>query len=353
MKKVKVGVVGVGGMGTIHAGAYMNNPEVEVVAACDINKKELNEFASGNWKKVEYEEALGRFEPKYQIKKTYTNYQNMTEDPEIDAVSICVPNVYHAPISLEMLKHNKHVFVEKPMAGSVKDCQKMIDMAEKKGVKLGVGHMWRFHSDVNFMRTVIEKGLLGKIIKTKGYSIHVNWAPSGWFIEKRLALGGALIDMGLHAIDTVKYLLGDPKPIKVWARISTSYGSYDVDDTGIVVIEFGNGTTSIIECGWNNPYADGQEASTQLFGTNGYGRVFPTEARYKVGTRWGVFKLEIKEPHQSLKMYQREIDHFVNCIINDEPPSISGRIGLEVVKIIEAAYQSSKVGNTIDLLDFE
>ena len=86
-----------------------------------------------------------------------------------------------------------------------------------------------------------------------------------------------------------------------------------------------------------------------------YGRKKGSEIRrwtyVEIPLRWGVFKLEIEEPHQSLKMYQREIDHFVNCIINNEPLSISGRIGLEVVKIIEAAYQSSKIGKTIDLID--
>jgi len=202
--------------------------------------------------------------------------------------------------------------------------------------------MWRFHPDVIFVKKIIEDGLLGEIVKTKSYGIHVNWSPKGWFVKKELAKGGALIDMGIHAIDTTRFLLGDIKPKKIWANIKTCYGEWDVDDAGILVIELEKGITSIIEFGWNNPYADGSEASTQVFGTRGYARVFPTEVRYFLKERWGIFKPEEKEPHQSLLMYQREINHFIDCILNKRRPINSGEIGLEAVKIVEAAYRSSK-----------
>lgn len=342
MKKLKVGIVGAGGMGKIHARAYMNNPNAEVVAACEKDRKKFDDFVNCKWGKVEYEDTLGGFKPKYRIKKAYTDYKEMARDGKIDAVSICTPNVFHFPIAREMMENGKNVLVEKPMGVDVSECRVLTQVAEKNKVILASGHMWRFHPDAIFVRKNIESGLLGKIVKTKSYGIHVNWAPKGWFVKKELAKGGALIDMGIHAIDTTKFLLGDIKPERVWANIKTRYGKWDVDDMGVLVIEFEGGITSVIEFGWNNPYADGGEASTQIFGTKGYARVFPTEVRYFLEGRWGIFKPEEKQPHQSLLMYQREIDHFVECILSKKKPINSGKIGLEAVKIIEVAYRSSE-----------
>jgi predicted dehydrogenase len=91
-----------------------------------------------------------------------------------------------------------------------------------------------------------------------------------------LAGGGAIADMGIHAVDTARFLLGDPQPVSVYARIGTHYGDLDVDDTGILVVNWNGGTTSCIEAGWWQPHADGPQAATQLYGTAGFGRIFPS-----------------------------------------------------------------------------
>jgi len=342
MNKIRVGIVGIGGMGTIHAGCYMNDSNAEVVAGCARNKRRLDDFVNCKWEKVEYEETLAGFQPKYRIKKAYTDYREMAQDGEIDAISVCTPNAFHFPIAKEMVEKGKSILVEKPMGVNAGECEELTKLAETKRVVLASGHMWRFHPDVILARKAIESGLLGKIVKTKSYGIHVNWGPTGWFLEKELARGGALIDMGVHAIDTTRFLLGDPEPRRVWADIKTCYGDWHVDDMAVLVVEFPGGITSIIESGWNNPYADGGEASTQVFGTRGYARVFPTEARYFLNGRWGVFRPEDEEPHQGLLMYQREISHFIECILSKKKPINSGQVGLEAMRIVDAAYQSSK-----------
>jgi len=135
----------------------------------------------------------------------------------------------------------------------------------------------------------------------------------------------------------------------VYAKAKTVYGTYDVDDLGVMIIEFKNGTISIIETGQNHPYADGLEASTQLFGTKGYARIFPTEIHYKIADQWGIFKPDFHISHISPFMYQEEIDHFINCILYDSDPIIDGESAMENVRIIEAAYQSSDVGELIQL----
>ena len=207
----------------------------------------------------------------------------------MDAVAIGTPNRLHAPQAIRLLKAGKHVLLEKPMALNAAEARKIEKTARDRGLCLQIGHNWRYDVEVNYLRDVIAQGTLGRIVKTKGYGIHLNWGPSGWFTEHREAGGGALIDMGVHAIDTVSYLLGDPAPRSVYAKIGTHYGSYDVDDTGVMMIEWESGTVSVVENGWWHPHMDGLEAGTQVFGTQGYGQLFPTELKLSVGTVPGSF----------------------------------------------------------------
>ena len=201
----------------------------------------------------------------------------MARDPDIDAAVVATPNALHAPQSIALLESGTHVLVEKPMATSVAECDAMIEASAAGAASLMVAHCWRFHPDVQAMRARIQTGELGEIVKTRGYGVHAGWGPSGWFTERALAGGGALPDMGVHAIDTVRYLLGDPDAGRVCAVIGTRYGTYDVDDDGILLISWSQGTNSIVESGWWQPHKEGLEAETEVYGTKGYGRIFPRE----------------------------------------------------------------------------
>ena len=115
----------------------------------------------------------------------------------------------------------------------------------------------RFDQDVLWLKE--QSSRLGKIIRTKGYGVHTHWGPSGWFTQKKLAGSGALADMGIHALDTVRFLLGDPRPVSVYAKLGSHYGDYDVDDTGLLLVEWENGAASYIESGWWQPKVAGLE----------------------------------------------------------------------------------------------
>lgn len=353
MKKLKAAVIGLGDMGIIHANAYMNNPNVKLIAVCDKDKNALDRFVKGPWnwkgwwpKDLDY---CCYSKPKYPIKEISTDFNEIACKEEIDAVSICLPDAFHSTVALSMLSHEKHILIEKPMAPTISECEKIMGAARKSKARVFVGHMWRFHPEVKFIRDVIKRGLLGKIVKTKGYAVYIRCGPSGWFLQKKYAGRGVSLNMGVHAVDTVRYLLGNPKASTVFAKIDTVYGNYDVDDLGVILVEFVGGPVSIVETGQNHPYADGLEASTQLFGTKGYARVFPTEVHLSIEGRWGIFRPDINTCHLSPIMYQEEIDHFVDCIISEKESIIDGRSAMENIMIIEAAYQSSHSGRVVQL----
>jgi len=334
MSTIKIALIGAGYIADFHARGLQTIPDVEIVAVVAKELDEAKEFAK-----------------KYKIKDTYTEISDIIKRDDIDAVIIGTPNQFHAPYAIEFLKSGKDVFLEKPMGISAYEGRQITEAAKKYDQLVMVGHMWRFDEDTNYLKDIVHEGKLGKIFKTKGYGIHENWGPSGWFTKKSLAGGGALADMGVHAIDTIRYILGDPKPAKVYARISTNFGDYDVDDTGIIVITWDNGTESIIESGWWHPHMDGPEAGSGIFGTKGYASLFPTFLKITTGEDSFdkiVPELPKREDHCDQVIYTRQIQHFVKCIKTREQPSPGFIEGQIVLDIVEAAYRSSETGEVVN-----
>ena len=342
MNKLNIGIVGTGGMGKIHASAYMKNPNAHVLGVCSITRELAQDFADGKWEFVQYSEGEMKTRALYKIEKVYDTYNDMANDPEIDAVSIVVPNALHYDIAMLMLKNKKHVLIEKPLAINATLASEIVAAARENGVIVATGHMWRFHKDVQYFKKVIDDGILGDIIQTKSYGLHLRWGPDGWFAQKSSAGGGALIDMGVHAIDTTRYLLGDPALKSVYAAVGTKFRDIDVDDFAQIMVKFKNGIVSLFESGWNYPYISGLEASTEIWGTKGYGRIFPTFLSVKIGDKWGKFSVEETEEHTSTAPYDRQVDNFIDAVRGISKCLVGYDVGLEVLKIVDAAYESAQ-----------
>jgi len=331
---IGVALIGSGYIAHYHARGLAGLPDVKVPVLCSLDGRAAEEFAD-----------------KYGIEEVTDQINGLLGREDIQAVVIATPNKYHAPYAIEFMKNGIDVFVEKPMAVSALQGKEMIECARKTERILMVGHMWRFDTEVNYIHDIVQSGKLGKIFKTKGYSIHVNWGPAGWFIDKDLAGGGALADMGVHAIDTVRYILGDPQPKEVYAKISTSFGDYDVDDTGIVMITWDTAAVSIIESGWWHPHADGPEAGTQLFGTLGYASLFPTSWEKKKGEKIEKIVPDMPErkEHCDQVIYSRQMKHFIECVRNRTEPLSGMTQGQTVLRIVDAAYESARTGKIVKL----
>jgi predicted dehydrogenase len=237
------------------------------------------------------------------------------------------------------------------MSMNAQEAERMCEAAEKSGALLMVAHCWRFHPEVQWLKEQSAK--LGKIIRTKAYAVHVHWGPSGWFAQKQFAGGGAMADMGVHALDTTRFLLGDPQPVSVYARISTHYGNYDVDDTGIIIIEWDNGTISYIETGWWQPHSDSPEAGAQLYGLKGFGSVFPTQLELPNQEEHKIDMIDAgfgtSESHQPQSLYDAQLKYFVECIETNRTPIPGGLEGWTNMKVVDAAYESSKTGKVVNI----
>jgi predicted dehydrogenase len=295
-------------------------------------------------------ESMARFAAEFGIARQYETVEAMLREGGVDALVVSTPNYLHAPQTIAALEAGVHVMVEKPMAMNAAEAEKMCEAAERSGLLLMVAHCFRFDPDVLWLKEQSPK--LGKIIRTKGYGVHIHWGPAGWFTHGELAGGGAMADMGVHALDTARFLLGDPQPVSVYAKIGTYYGDFEVDDTGVILVNWDNGATSYIESGWWQPHADGPQAATQLYGTEGFGQLFPTrvELRKKKEERVEVIESGLpypREEHVPQSLYDDQMRYFMECIARNETPVPGGREGWVNMKVVDAAYESAKAREVV------
>lgn len=332
---MKIAFAGAGYIINIHAKAARAQKDAQLAALVE--------------KHSEKSAALAQ---KFKIKNQYASVEELLRAGGVDALVIGTPNYLHAPQAIAALKAGVSVMVEKPMAMNAREAEKMVNASVKSGAVLMVAHCWRFDEDVLWLRN--QSPRLGKVIRTKSYGVHTHWGPAGWFTQKQFAGGGAMADMGIHALDTARFLLGDPQPVSVYAKIGTYYKEFDVDDTGVVMVEWDNGVVSYLESGWWQPHSDGAEAATQLYGTQGFGQLFPTQlelpnaGKQKVELVKSGFKFPRRE-HCPQTMYDAQMAYFLNCVRTGSTPVPGGLEGWVNMKVVDAAYKSAKNRKVVHL----
>ena len=326
---MKIAFAGAGYIINIHAQAAKVLQGVELVAVVE-----------------KYTERADALATKFQINHQYETIEQMLDAGGVDALIVGTPNYLHAPQTIAALKAGIHVMVEKPMAMNADEAYQMREASRKSDAILMVAHCWRFDPEVLWLREQASSGRLGKVIRTRGYGVHAHWGPSGWFTEQKYAGGGALVDMGIHALDTARFLLGDPQPESVYARIGTYYKNFDVDDTGVLLVNWDGGAVSYIESGWWQPHTDGPEAATQLYGTKAFGQLFPTfveEQSKKDDPGFSFPRIE----HCPQSLYDDQMAYFIECIRQQRNPSPGAQEGLINMRIIDAANESARTGKVV------
>lgn len=352
--KIKVAIIGVGGISNEHIKGYLALPdEVELYAFCDINEKTLKEKGE-----------------KYGIKRLFTDYNEMLKDEAIDAVSVCTWNSEHAPATIAALNAGKNVLCEKPMAVTAEDAQRMQDAAEKNGKLLQIGFVRRYGNDCKIVKEFIENGDLGDIYYSKATYLRRDGCPGGWFSDKSRSGGGPLIDLGVHVIDLVRYLMGNPEPVSVygatfqklldrpginhlgrWTPQSAENEEhiFDVEDLASVMIRFDGGQVLHIEAAFSLNIKE-DEGTIQLFGTKGGVKldpdveIFSDWNKHLVNTTFaGGTSIDFEN------IFQREIAHFVDCVKTGKKTIAPAEDGVKLMKILNAAYKSAETGHEVIL----
>jgi len=195
------------------------------------------------------QESMSIFAQQFAIPRQYTSLDDLIAAGEVDAISINSPNYLHAPQTIRTLEAGLHVMVEKPMAMNADEARQMNRRQRTIGCEIDGRSLLALRSRSALAQATLGCGGDRVDCAHEGCGVHVHWGPSGWFTQAKYAGGGALVDMGIHAIDMARFLLGDQQPVRVYADIRTEYGDYDVDDTGTILITWDNGATSTIEIG--------------------------------------------------------------------------------------------------------
>lgn len=341
MRKIKVGVIGCGSIAKHrHLPEYFMNNQVEIIAVCDIVEARVNEFA-------EQYNAIA-----------YMNYEELLANPDIDAVSVCTPNYLHAPISIAALNAGKHVLCEKPMATSSEEAEQMIDAAEKNNKKLMIAHNQRFVPSHAKARQLIENGELGKIYSFRtafGHGGPEGWSADGkesWFFKKKEAFIGAMGDLGVHKTDLLRYLLGE-EFIEVASFIeTTAKENADVDDTAVCILKTESGIIGTLAASWS--YVSREDNSTIIYGEKGIIRLEddPTHSLVVQYQNGEVVKYELGAIQTNESGGQKDskiISQFVNSIITNTEPPVSGKEGLKSLQVVLSALKSNETKQIVKI----
>ncbi|MFA6931533.1 MAG: Gfo/Idh/MocA family oxidoreductase [Lentisphaeria bacterium] len=343
-KKIRIGIIGMGTIGSVHANAYAKVATAELYAICDIQPDRLAEKAL-----------------KHNVSKTYVKYDDLLADPKIDAVSICVPNHLHAPIAIAAFKAGKHVMLEKPMTLNAELAKKICAARDKSGKLLQLGMVWRQTPEAEVVKEAVEAGRLGEIYQIRVKLIRRRGIPGlgGWFTTKAMSGGGGLIDIAVHFLDLAMWSSGLWNPTKVSAKTYSKFGSpmedyhyvsmwagppnykgtFDVDDYATGLVRFEDKATLVFEVAWACNAED--ESYIELLGDKGGVKVGmgDTTILTEVDKR-------IADVHLSYvterDRFAAELDKFVLAIQGKGEVAATGEEGVITMRLLDAIFKSSE-----------
>ena len=314
------------------------------MACCDIDENKAKEAAS-----------------KFGIGKVFTDYRQLLKIREIEAVSVCTPNIAHKEPTLAALRAGKHVLVEKPMAMNAREASAMVAAAREHDRKLMVGLNNRWRADVQALKRFIDAGEMGEIYFAKAQCLRRRGIP-GWgvFTQKDKQGGGPLVDLGVHIMDAVLYLMGFPKPTAVSGAAYTKFGrrqglvglmgqwdpkKYTVEDYSLGLVRFENQATMFVE----TSFAANIEKDIfdfTLLGTEGGCTLDPA----RIFSEKNKTLIDISPVFlQGRSTHDIEMQKFVECILEDQEPPVTGEQGLAVQKIMDAIYRSAELGREVPI----
>ncbi|GBG09937.1 dehydrogenase [Paenibacillus agaridevorans] len=337
MSKVRVAVIGCGSISKYrHIPEYAAHADVELVAFVDPIIERAEEYAAKHGGKA------------------FSDYETMLAEVKPDAVSVCTPNAFHAPMSIAAANAGAHVLVEKPMAATDAEAEAMIQAAKSNGVNLMVGHNQRFMPPHVKAKQILESGILGKVLTFRTSFGHPGpdaWSIDGassWFFRKDEAIMGAMGDLGVHKSDLIRWLLNDEV-----AEIAALVGTLDkkgtaVDDNASCVLRMESGVIGTLVASWT--YYRGEDNSTILWCENGVMKIGThpddqviVELRNGSVEKHKVGAISTNDKQESSGV----VDAFLTSILTKSTPAVSGEDGRKSLKVILCAFESQATGQFI------
>jgi predicted dehydrogenase len=323
LKRLGLGIVGLGSVGNVHLQHALQLRNARLVAVADVSKKALNRARERG------------------VKKIYNDYTELLKDSEVDAVIIALPTHLHVQCATRAADAGKDIFVEKPLARNVKEAEGLISAIRSASVKFMIGYPLKFNEVFRKLREKMKTGELGTV--EVAYATNIGPGPfisradiyspipvPDWWFNKELTGGGVLIDLGSHMINLLRWYFGDIKDIK--SHLEHKF-NLDLEDSAVCFARFASGTRAIINVGW---FSQACQVRVELDGTvehvvaqdppsNPLSNVMHYLTRGTSRFYWSHFL---------------ELQYFINCVIQDHYPSPSVEDGLKDLEAIAQAYKN-------------
>lgn len=351
MKDVTIGIIGAGIIGRSHMEAYRKIPGVKMVAVCDVN-----------------EEAAKKAAADFEIPQVFTDFRKLLALKQIEAVDVCLHNNLHAPVAIAAMEAGRHVYCEKPLAGSYADAVAMCDASKRTGRHLAMQLGTLFSDSTLAAKRLIDDGALGHIYYAKSYGYRRRGRPyvDGYatpaFVQKKVAAGGALYDMGVYHIGQMLYLLGNPKVLSVSGATHQevdmyphrrAQSNYDVEEFAVGFVRLEGGISFFIEEAWAINL--GGNESSKIAGSKGGITLDPftfhttisdmeVNAGVEAGSARGRWKRVWPETWDAFDGNQQ---HWTGVLRGDVPPLPSAQVGANMMLIAEGLFMSQRLGREV------
>jgi predicted dehydrogenase len=347
-KRLKVGVIGAGGISRWHMPGWQASEHAEVVAASDI-----------------YEPGLQDWGKTFGVTRLIPDWRELLADPDIDIIDICTPNMLHADQVISALDAGKHVICEKPLAPTPGEIRRMIAARDRSGKLLMTAQHFRFKGNSQAMKKEILDGALGDIYHARAWMLRRNGLiPTPTFVRKELSGGGPCIDIGVHILDLTLWMMGNPKPVAVsgvaaaplahipgqWAtwRDAPVPENFDVEDFAAAFVRFENGATMVLEVSWLLHHdTEGEDMQMWLYGAKG-GSHWPKCEVYSsnYATRQ-LYNRTLKLTKDPMEPHAMECIEFARAIAEERPSPVPPEHSLQVLAILDGIYRSQREGGEV------
>ena len=296
------------------------------------------------------ERVAGEYDVPHSAIYNYENYDSIHDNPAIDAVYIALPNNMHAEYTIRAAKAGKHVLCEKPMANSVKECEQMIAACKQADRKLMIAYRCQYEPTNLKAIELLRQGYAGKLqimSSSNGFNIH----PGEWRLNKKMAGGGPLVDVGIYSIQAMRYLTGkEPTVVDAYWSVVDHDGRFsEVEENVVWTLRFPSGVLAHCVTSYGTNFIGGSARAIGSEGMLELNPAFGYQGLHLTGTAQGKSPIDVAFNNPSPRQFATEADYFSDCILQNKEPKTGGEEGLRDERIITAIYKSCAEGKPVKL----